>query len=183
MAGGYVKLHRDIMDHWLWQRKPFDEGRAWVDLILLANHATTRAPYKGEIIEFERGTVNRSITWLAERWGWSRDKTRRFLRLLERDQMVTVDTSTHRTTITIEKYAFYQDGRATDKATDKATSKATSRQPAATYKKDKNEKKDNSPPLPPSRGGRKKMRRLDDGSDDGDDYTAMLRKQLEEEMI
>lgn len=181
MAGGYVKLHRDIMDHWLWQRKPFDEGRAWVDLILLANHATTRAPYKGEIIEFERGTVNRSITWLAERWGWSRDKTRRFLRLLERDQMVTVDTSTHRTTITIEKYAFYQDGRATDKATDKATSKATSRQPAATYKKDKNEKKDNTPPLPPSKGGRKRMRHMTDDDEEG--YGEILQKELEEELI
>ena len=181
MAGGYIKLHRDIMDHWLWQRKPFDEGRAWVDLILLANHATTRAPYKGEIIEFERGTVNRSITWLAERWGWSRDKTRRFLRLLERDQMVTVDTSTHRTTITIEKYAFYQDGRATDKATDKATSKATSRQPAATYKKDKNEKKDNTPPLPPSKGGRKRMHHMTDDDEEG--YGEILQKELEEELI
>ena len=182
MARGFIKLDRGLMDHWIWGEKPFDKGHAWVDLLMMANHATTKAPYKGEIMEFERGTVNRSIAWLAKRWGWSRDKTRRFLRLLERDGMVTINATTHKTTITIENYAFYQDARVTNKATDKATSKATSRQQAATYKNDKNDK-NITPPLPPSRGGRKKMRRLDDGSDDGDDYTAMLRKQLEEEMI
>ena len=186
MARGFIKLDRGLMDHWLWEDKPFDRARAWVDLLMLANHASTKAPYKGEIVTFERGTVNRSITWLAERWGWSRKRVRSFLKLLEQDGMVTVKGTSKGTTITLCNYNVYQTQRAsqgTNKGTNEGTSQGTNQ--GTTYKNDKNDKneKNITPPLPPSRGGRKKMRRLDDGSDDGDDYTAMLRKQLEEEMF
>jgi hypothetical protein len=34
---GFVSIHREIMDHWIWQDKPVSKGQAWVDLILLAN--------------------------------------------------------------------------------------------------------------------------------------------------
>lgn len=179
MARGYIKLHRDLMDHWIWEDKPFDRGRAWVDLLMLANHKTTKAPYKGEVVEMQAGTVNRSITWLADRWGWSRDKTRRFLRLLERDGMVTVNATTNRTTITIENYTFYQDGRATDKATDKATSKATSRQRAATYKNDKNEKnekKDTPSPNPSLTGRGRRRRRSGEGTEY--DFTELIEETM-----
>ena len=57
----------------------------------------------------KRGTVNRSVSWLASRWGWSRHKTRDYLRQLELLKMVTTKVTTNRTTITIEKYALYQD--------------------------------------------------------------------------
>ena len=169
---GYIKLHRELMDHWIWTEKPYDNGHAWVDLLMLANHQTTKAPYQGEIVEFPKGTVNRSITWLAERWGWSRDKTRRFLRLLESDGMVTVNATTHRTTVTIENYASFQDQRATNKETDKATS----RQQAATYKNDKNDK-NITPPLPPSKGGRR--RRMPRSEEEVEyDHTALIEETM-----
>lgn len=113
MRPGWVPVGRELQDHWMWEDKPFAHGQAWIDLIMLANYEDTKMPYKGEIIICERGTVNLSISCLANRWGWSRDKTRRFLKLLESDGMVTVNATTHRTTITLENYSIYNDVPAT----------------------------------------------------------------------
>ena len=113
MRPGWVPVSRELQDHWMWEDKPFAHGQAWIDLIMLAHYEDTKMPYKGEIIICERGTVNLSISNLANRWGWSRDKTRRFLKLLESDGMVTVTATTHRTTITLENYSIYNDVPAT----------------------------------------------------------------------
>ena len=131
MKQGWVPIKRQIQEHWLWKDKPFSQGQAWIDLIMLANYEDKKMPYKGEIITCERGTVNLSISYLANRWGWSRDKTRRFLKLLESDGMVTVNATTHRTTITLENYSIYNDAPTTKRQ--QADSKPTaSRQQADT---------------------------------------------------
>lgn len=118
---GWIKLDRKLLAHDLWTRKPFSYGQAWVDLLLLANHKEHKMPYKGEMIVCQRGEVNRSISWLAERWGWSRKKARNFLNILESDEMVSTKVSTNCTTITIENYAFYQDSGTTKVSTKVST--------------------------------------------------------------
>lgn len=109
MKQGWVPVKRQIQEHWLWKDKPFSQGQAWIDLIMLANYEDKKMPYKGEIITCERGTVNLSISYLANRWGWSRHKARNFLNLLESDGMVTVKATTNRTTITVENYGVHND--------------------------------------------------------------------------
>ncbi len=115
---GWISIHRQLQDHWLWKDTPYSKGQAWIDLIMLANYEDKKLPYKGEVITCERGTVNLSISVLSTRWGWSRHKTRDFLKLLETDGMVTVKATTHRTTITIENYAFYNDAPTTKGTTE-----------------------------------------------------------------
>lgn len=132
MAEGWIRLHRSIQEHWLWKDEPFSKGQAWIDLLMLANYEDKKAPYKGEVITCKRGDVNLSISALAKRWGWSRDKVRNFLKVLESDGMVTTKATTHRTTVTIEKYGFFQDLVTTNKA----TNFATDRQQADTTNKD-----------------------------------------------
>ncbi len=109
MKQGWVSVHRQIQDHWLWEDKPFSQGQAWIDLIMLANYENKKMPYKGEVITCERGTVNLSISYLANRWGWSRKRAKNFLNLLESDGMVSTNATTHRTVITIENYSVYND--------------------------------------------------------------------------
>lgn len=77
---GWIKIHRQICDNWVWDEKPYSKGQAWIDLLLMANHQESKFPYKGEIIILTRGTVYRSVLCLSERWGWGREKTRRFLK-------------------------------------------------------------------------------------------------------
>lgn len=119
MQNGWIKLHRQIFDCWVWNDKPFSKGQAWVDLLLLANHQKEKIPFKNEVIAAERGIVCRSVLWLADRWGWSREKTRRFLSQLQSDGMVLVNATTHLTTITLVNYGIYQDLQPTKPTTDR----------------------------------------------------------------
>lgn len=115
---GFFKIDRKLFDHWLWERKPFSEGQAWIDLIGLANYENGKTVYDGQLINCERGTVYRSCVYLADRWGWSRKKVRRFLSRLEADQMVVVNGTTHGTTILLVRYSFFQGQGPTNDPTD-----------------------------------------------------------------
>ncbi len=143
---GYVSIHREILDHWVWNDKPVSRGQAWVDLILMANYKSQQFSYKDQVIEGKRGTVHRSITYLAERWGWGRDKASRFLRQLEADGMIVLNATTHRTTITIVNYGKYQDVQVSALPIGRRqvdNKPSSSRKQVGTYKKDNNVEKEN----------------------------------------
>lgn len=110
---GYIYLERKIRDHWLWDDKPFSMGQAWIDLILSANHEDKVIFMNGRRVMIRRGQFVTSITKLAERWGWDRKKVRRFLKVLEMDNSLVVNGTTHGTTVTLVKYSDYQNKRTT----------------------------------------------------------------------
>lgn len=141
MGVGYIKLDRRILESDIWMEKPFDRARAWVDLLLLANWKDRDEIYRGRLVHRKRGDVNCSIGWLADRWGWSRNKVYRYLEQLSRTQMCTVDGTTHGTTIHIEKYAFYQDGQNTHGTTNGTTNGTTDGTTDGTHHKKGKEKK------------------------------------------
>lgn len=123
VKGTYILLDRGILEHWLYNDKPFNRSMAWIDMLLIATHTTQKTMWRGQMTEFKRGDVNLSITELAHRWGWSRDKARRFILQLESDGMCTVKRTVNRTVITIVKYDNFQSRRAVNKTVDKATDK------------------------------------------------------------
>ena len=152
---GFVSIHRKIQDNWLWSDKPFSKGQAWIDLLLLARWKDEKKLHRGKLYDRKRGEVNYSMTWLAERWGWSRNKVRRFIRTLEEQHMVRVNATTNDTSISIENYSIYQDARTTDRATDNTTDKSTDNTTDDTQmNKDNKDNKDNNPPISPQRGAR-----------------------------
>ena len=112
---GWIKLDRKIMDNdFLWGcEEPFDRRSAWIDLLLLANHKDKKGYSGSQVQTFARGDVNKSISSLAERWGWSRKKVSNFLNILEQEQMIvqkrTAKGTGQGTTITIVNYSVYQD--------------------------------------------------------------------------
>ena len=105
---GWIKLHRKIQDCWIWQEKPYDKARAWVDLLLLALHHDKKLLIDNEIFVVERGSFMTSILKLSDRWGWSRNKVKRFLELLEDEQMLNTKRTPKGTLVTIVKYEDYQ---------------------------------------------------------------------------
>lgn len=125
MGKGYFSINRSIEDNWLWKQKPFSKGQAWIDLILLANHSEVKLPKGDEINTYKKGCVHRSIYFLAERWGWNRKTVRRFLSVLENDQMVSVSCTASGTTITLINYEKYQNRWSTDGTTHGTTDGTT----------------------------------------------------------
>lgn len=120
MDNTFFKVYRSLLDDPLWLSEPFTYGQAWVDLIGRANFADKDHFYRGQYQQIKRGQIATSQKELADRWKWSRHKVNTFLRNIERAGMVTTKATTTGTTITIEKYAVYQDTR---------TSKGTTKEP------------------------------------------------------
>lgn len=139
MDKGWIKLNRQIIDHWLYKDKPFNKSMAWIDLLLIADHTTHTDLWRGKMTTFKRGDVNLSVTELAKRWGWSRDKARRFIKDLESDGMLRVNCTTYRTTLTIVKYGIFQDKVTRDKATDNTRDKSRDKATNNTYLKNNKE--------------------------------------------
>lgn len=139
MQYGWIKLHRSITEHWLWEEKPFSKGQAWIDLLLQANHQDKKAVIGNDIIEVKRGSFVTSIRKLSERWGWSNTKIKNFLNLLQNDGMISYFSDAKKTVITIENYSLYQDLNDT-KTTQKRQSNDTETTQKHTNKNDKNDK-------------------------------------------
>ena len=94
---GWVAIHRQIQDHWLWEEKPFDKARAWIDMLLLANHENKKFMLGNELVEVKQGSFITSEIKLMERWGWGKGKTRAFLELLQSYEMIIKKSDRKRT--------------------------------------------------------------------------------------
>ena len=125
MQQGYIKLHRSLQSCCLWEGEKFTKGQAWVDLLLMANHADKKILYEGEIVTVHKGQFITSILKLSDKWKWDRKKTAKFLDLLEKEKMVTTNRTTHGTTITVINWEKYQCDGATDGTTEGATTTPT----------------------------------------------------------
>jgi len=112
---GWIKLHRKINDSKLWFLEPFTKAQAWIDLLLNANHKDKVIEIHGNLITIKRGGIGWSEITMAKRWQWSRNKVRRFLKLLENDGQIEQQKLYKITSITkIINYCQYQDGTTDD---------------------------------------------------------------------
>lgn len=107
MAEGWIKLYRNIQEHWIWQDP--QKLKWWLDIILLANHKENKFLLGNELMEVERGEHHTSELKLAERWGVSKTTVRKFLKLLESEQMIELKKSKKGTTLKVSNYNDYQD--------------------------------------------------------------------------
>ena len=101
-------LHRQLQDCWVWRGERFSRGQAWVDLLLMANHKDVKIPFGESIEVIQRGQFITSINKLSEKWGWSFNTVKKFLNLLENDNMLIRKSDNTKTLITIVNYEVYQ---------------------------------------------------------------------------
>lgn len=125
MAEGWIKLHRKVLDCWIWQVKPYDKARAWVDLLLLVMHHDKKMVVEEKPITIERGSYFISRGKLADRWGWSIKKVDAYLKTLEKEKMVTTNRTRKGTIITIVNYEEYQIEGTTQDTTEDAPQDTT----------------------------------------------------------
>ena len=103
---GFVKIYRDL--HWIWEDKPYNRGAAWVDLIMMMNHKDRKIFFNSNTITVKRGSAITSIRKLSERWGWSKDKVKHFLDVLQQEGMIQYESDTQKTLIILVGFSEYQ---------------------------------------------------------------------------
>lgn len=130
---GFIKLERSIFEHWIFQDA--EKFKAFVDLIQLARWKDEKLLIGNNLITIPRGSYYTSELKLAERWGWSRNKTRDFLKLLESEKMITKKGTSKGTTLTVTNYDLYQN-EGTTKGITKSTSEGTSKKHQKVQQKD-----------------------------------------------
>jgi DNA replication protein DnaD len=149
MDKGWIKLSRQIQDHWIW-RDP-EKLKAWLDILLLSNHETRKVEMRDGLVSIKRGQFVTSIDKLAERWKWSRNRVYRFLSLLEADGMVQRKANRYRTTLTVVNYGKFQDRQNTNGTSNGTSNETTDGTPNGTrtrkIKNEKEYKEDSSTPL------------------------------------
>lgn len=109
---GWVSLSRDIVNHWVFE-DPW-RFKAWCYLLLIANHAESKKVIKGEIFTCKRGETLRSLDTLSKELKCDKSKVRRFLNLLQSDNMIELKNESKTTRITICNYDTYQVERNAD---------------------------------------------------------------------
>jgi len=105
----------------VWQDKPFSKGQAWIDILLMVNYERGKAYFRDAVYDVERGQKITSELKLADRWGWSRTKVRRFLNDLEMEQMLIVKRDNRKTVIEVANYSKYQDTNTTENTSENTT--------------------------------------------------------------
>ena len=141
MQQGWLKIHRKILDNFLWEDRPFSRGQAWIDLILIANHEDKTTIFNGNVVEIKRGQKMTSLRKLSDRWGWSITKTKKFLEVLQSEKMLTYKSNSKNTVYTIVNFNNYQEKQEyknNTKITQKENRNKTEKNQKETNKNDKN---------------------------------------------
>ena len=80
---GFIRLNRKFFTNVYWsQQRTFSLSEAWLDLIQMARFdaepATKELP-NGRLITIKRGEIHAGLRFLSDRWGWSVEKTQRYI--------------------------------------------------------------------------------------------------------
>lgn len=116
-ASNWFAVSRETFNHPIVgiHGRPYTDFEAWLSLIAMAAYAPRKVPNKGTTVVIDPGQLMAAHGFLAERWLWSVDKVRYFLKRLENEAMITRFTNEqprNRTNqiqiITVCNYSVYQ---------------------------------------------------------------------------
>lgn len=106
---GFVAISRDI-----WNDPDFDDGasmtqrEAFMWLVAEAAWKPRKVRRGSAVLEIGRGQLAHSVRFMADAWGWSKSAGHRFLKSLEKRDIIRVDGGTGLTVISICNYDKYQ---------------------------------------------------------------------------
>lgn len=104
----YYLMHRGWQSHAVFGREPFSRRDAWIWLIEEASFKPRKVNVKNQIITLQRGQLIHSLRFMAKAWDWNDAKVRRFLKALQDEDMIRVDSAAGHTRITVTNYKQYQ---------------------------------------------------------------------------
>ena len=117
MMEGWISLHRKILENPILNRsRTYSNFEAWIWLLIKANHKDNKFLLGTDLINVKKGDIVTSEKKLCKRFRWSNSKLRNFLKLLEKDQMITLETTSKATYISICNYGTYQESQIAKKS-------------------------------------------------------------------
>lgn len=162
-AGNWFAVSRRTFQHHMVgiHNRAYTDFEAWLSLLAMASYSTRKVSNKGQIIVLDPGDLMASHGYLAERWMWSVDKVRWYLKRLALEAMITKHpavASTKRNTnqiqvLTICNYDVYQfygmrQHQATPQLEYQASTTPTPAEPQANTENLTNKQINNIPPTP-----------------------------------
>lgn len=105
---GTVNISRGIWHDVAFKPQPFTEREAWMWMIMEASYKARQKRVGNITVDLERGQLATSIRFMCDAWSWSKSTVDRFLKRLEKRDMIGTDSGTGINVITISKYDDYQ---------------------------------------------------------------------------
>ena len=100
---GWIKLHRKLQEHWIWnEKRKFSKFEAWIYILFQANHQDKKIMINGQLVNVKKGEFVTSEVRLAEKWDWDRKIVRKFLTTLENENITTKKSETKYTSVMVE---------------------------------------------------------------------------------
>ena len=116
MMDGWISLHRKILENPILNRsRVYSNFEAWIWLLLKANHKDNKFMLGSELVKVKKGSMITSQKKLCKQFRWGNSKLRSFLKVLQKDKMLLLETNTQSTQITICNYDTYQDKQISNK--------------------------------------------------------------------
>lgn len=140
---GWIKVHRKVQHHWLFnEQREFSRFEAWMDMLLCVNHSEQQVIIQGVVYTVKPGESLQSLETWSKRWNWSKSKVKRFFDTLTKELMIETKNETKTTRLTICNYASYQVERNADETqtTRRRNADETQTEPNKNDKNDNNEK-------------------------------------------
>lgn len=124
---GTVNIARSLFLDEAFKDQPYTEREAFMWLVMEASWKDRTKRIGNAVVDLKRGQLAASIRFMADAWGWEKSTVDRFLKRLEKRDMIGTDIGTGVSVITIRKYNDYQGG-----TTDSGTAEKTKRDSSGT---------------------------------------------------
>ena len=105
---GTVNISRELWDDTAFADDVFSEREAWVWMISEASWKPRTKRVGDYIVDLGRGQLAHSTRFMAETWKWTHSKARRYLERLEKLKLISRETGTGVSVVTICNYDIYQ---------------------------------------------------------------------------
>lgn len=105
----FIPINRKLFDNYLWQEKrKYSKFEAWLDLLQMVSFSdNNKNLINGLMCKWGRGQFPVSVSFLANRWGWTEKPVRNYIKMLQNDNMITIKKEVKWSILTICKYEDY----------------------------------------------------------------------------